>query len=293
MIKKILTLFDLSKSEIENLIDRSLDVFLEIRSRNFKPKRRIDGKVCLMYFEKPSTRTRISFESAIEKLGGRVIFVSPNETQLSRGEDKSDFAKVFAGYVDFTVARVHNHETLEIFYKNTNIPTINALSDLSHPTQVISDLATIKLILGDYKNKKICFMGDAQNNVARSWMEAYNVLGDFELILSAPQDFLPDEDYQKITDPIKAIEKSDIIYLDVWFSMGQDFDEQKYKKLLPYSLDESKINLLSGKIVMHCLPAKKGEEISHKVFSLYENIIFTQAHMKMPCAISIVENLDI
>lgn len=295
MIKKLLTLYDLSKSEIENLIDRSVEIFNQIASKNFKPKKRIDGKVCLMYFEKPSTRTRISFESAIKRLGGSVIFVSPSETQISRGEDKTDFAKVYKGYVDLAIARVYNHKTLEIFYENSNIPTINALSDLSHPTQVISDLATIKLILGDYKKKRICFIGDVKNNVANSWIEAYKILGNFELILSAPPEFLPEENegYRKESNPLKAISESDIIYLDVWFSMGQSYDEQKQKKLIPYAIDDSKISLLSGKEVMHCLPAIKGEEISYKVFSLYEKTIFTQAHMKLPCAISIIEILDI
>lgn len=293
-MEKILTLYDLTKSEIEKLIDRSVEIFDQIRSKSFKPKKRIEGKVCLMYFEKPSTRTRISFESAIYKLGGSVIFVSPSETQISRGEEKADFAKAYRGYVDFIIARVYNHETLEILYENADIPTINALSDLSHPTQIISDLATIKLLLGDYKNKKICFIGDAKNNVARSWIEAYNVLGDLEVILSAPPEFLDENgEYRKESNPLKAISESDIIYLDVWFSMGQSYDEQKRKKLIPYAIDDSKISILKGKTVMHCLPAVKGEEISQKVFSLHEKTIFTQAHMKLPCAISIIENLDI
>ncbi|MCS7213315.1 MAG: hypothetical protein NZ927_03725 [Candidatus Calescibacterium sp.] len=294
-MKNILTLYDLTKEELENLIDRSVEIFHQINQKNLKPKRDLKGKISLIYFEKPSTRTRISFDSAIRRLGGEVIFVSPSETQISRGEDKRDFIKVVSGYIDLIIARVYDHRTLETFAENIEKPIINALSDLSHPTQIISDLATIKLLTGDYINKRICFLGDAKNNVARSWIEAQKVLGTFELIFSTPNGLEPEEkgNYKLETDPVKALIDSDILYLDVWFSMGQEHDEEKYKKLLPYALDDSKLSLLSGKFVFHCLPAKKGEEISHKIFSMHENTIYTQAHMKLPSAISIIENLDI
>lgn len=294
-MKNILTLYDLTKEELENLIDRSVEIFQQINQKKLKPKKDLKGKISLLYFEKPSTRTRISFDSAIRRLGGESIFVSPSETQISRGEDKRDFIKVVSGYIDFIIARVYDHRTLEIFAENTEKPVINALSDLSHPTQIISDLATIKFLTGDYRNRRICFLGDAKNNVARSWIEAQKVLGTFELIFSTPNGLEPEEEgnYKVEIDPAKALIDSDILYLDVWFSMGQEHDEEKYKKLLPYALDDSKLSLLSGKFVLHCLPAKKGEEISHKIFSMYENTIYTQAHMKLPSAISIIESLDI
>lgn len=292
-MRKLLTLYDLEKTELQHVIERSVEVFSELKQGKFKPKKSLNGEIGLIYFEKPSTRTRLSFEVAITKLGGKPIFISPAETQISRGEDKSDFIKVISGYVDFIVARVYDHGTLELFERNTDLPVINALSDLSHPTQIISDLATIKYLLGGYEGKRVCFFGDAKNNVARSWIEAHNVLGNFELSFSCPEGLEPDErgNYKIESDPEKAISYADVVYLDVWFSMGQEYDEQKFKKLQPYSIDDTRADLLSGKIVLHCLPAKKGEEISHGVFSKHEREIFLQAHMKLAGAISIIEKL--
>jgi ornithine carbamoyltransferase len=202
-----------------------------------------------------------------------------------------DFIKVVEGYVDFAICRVNSHKTLEIFAENSQIPIINALSDLSHPTQIISDLATIKFLLGTYEGRKIVFLGDAKNNVARSWIEALLVLGNFQLVFSCPPGYEPDfgSGYSVEYDPQKAVQKADVIYTDVWFSMGQDYSEEKEKKMEIYRVDKSKIS--DAKIVMHCLPAHKGKEISEEVFSMYEDVIFTQAHMKLASAIAIVESI--
>lgn len=292
-MRRILTLYDLSRSELIQLIKRAVEVFSD--GKNIRPRRRLDGKVVLLYFEKPSTRTRISFETAVVKLGGTPIYTNPSETQISRGEDKSDFMKVVAGYIDIMVARVYDHNTLEVFSRSADIPIINGLSDLSHPTQIISDIATIEFLLGDHRNKKICFFGDAKNNVARSWIEAHNVLGDFDLSFSCPEGFEPTEpgNYTIEREPAKAIKNADVVYLDVWFSMGQDFDEEKYKLLEPYSMNDHRMEMLSDKLVLHCLPAKKGEEISHNVFSAHQKSIFVQAHMKLAGAVSIFESIDL
>jgi ornithine carbamoyltransferase len=308
MIKRLLTLEDLSKKELAEIIERAVEIFKSIKTQNSNTKKgtkktrkrendlnidskKLKNKVGLIYFEKPSTRTRISFETAIYKLGGKVIYSSPQDTQISRGEDLRDFIKVVEGYVDFAICRVNSHKTLEIFAENSQIPIINALSDLSHPTQIISDLATIKFLLGTYEGRKIVFLGDAKNNVARSWIEALLVLGNFQLVFSCPPGYEPDfgSGYSVEYDPQKAVRKADVIYTDVWFSMGQDYSEEKEKKMEAYRVDKSKIS--DVKIVMHCLPAHKGKEISEEVFSMYEDVIFTQAHMKLASAIAIVESI--
>jgi len=310
MIKKLLTLEDLSKTELAELIDRAVEIFKAIKSQSSNTKKgtkktrkrendlnidseKLKNKVGMIYFEKPSTRTRISFETAIYKLGGKVIYSSPQDTQISRGEDLRDFIKVVEGYVDFAICRVNSHKTLEVFAENSQIPIINALSDLSHPTQIISDLATIKFLLGTYEGRKIVFLGDAKNNVARSWIEALLVLGNFQLVFSCPPGYEPDfgSGYSIEHDPQKAVQKADVIYTDVWFSMGQDYSEEKEKKMEAYRVDKSKIS--DAKIVMHCLPAHKGKEISEEVFSMYEDVIFTQSHMKLASAIAILENLEV
>jgi ornithine carbamoyltransferase len=310
MIKRLLTLEDLSKKELAELIDRSVEIFKSIKSQSSNTKKgtkktrkrendlnidseKLKNKVGMIYFEKPSTRTRISFETAIYKLGGKVIYSSPQDTQISRGEDLRDFIKVVEGYVDFAICRVNSHKTLEVFAENSQIPIINALSDLSHPTQIISDLATIKFLLGTYEGRKIVFLGDAKNNVARSWIEALLVLGNFQLVFSCPPGYEPDfgSGYSVEYDPQKAVQKSDVIYTDVWFSMGQEYSEEKEKKMVAYRVDRSKIS--DAKIVMHCLPAHKGKEISEEIFSMYEDVIFTQSHMKLASAIAILENLEV
>ncbi len=280
----LLTLFDLDRDTMLQLIDRTFHIYLGDRGYEGK----LSGSVGLIFFEKPSTRTRISFESAIIRMGGGVIYSNPSETQLSRGEEIMDFARTVSGYVDFVVARVYKHSVVEELAKFGSIPVINALSDLSHPTQIIADLASIKHFLGDFQGKKIVFVGDAKNNVARSWIEAHTILGNFCLTFSCPEGFEPDlkGDYKIERDLKIAVKDANIIYTDVWFSMGENFSEEKKRKLIPYRIDET---LPISGIVMHCLPAHKGEEISQGVFEKFQKYIFTQAHMKLSCAISVLE----
>lgn len=287
-MRKIITLFDLSKRELEYLIKRAVELF-----KGDTPTKKLKEKIGLIYFEKPSTRTRISFEVAVTKLGGTAIYSTDKDTQILRGEDRADFARVLDGYVDFFICRVYDHKSLEIFSESTKKPVINALSNLSHPTQIISDLATIELLLGRYEGKKIVFMGDAKNNVARSWIEALEVLGNFELVFSCPEGFEPElkSRYKIEYDPSEAVKDADIIYTDVWFSMGDEFSPEKEEKMKKYAVDSEKAKY--AKLVMHCLPAKKGKEISYDVFEKFKDVIFTQAHMKLYSAISILESIDL
>ncbi len=291
-MKRLLELYDVNKDELEGLIKRAVEVFKDIKSKNFRSDK-LKGKVGLIYFEKASTRTRISFESAIERLGGKAIYVSPKDTQMSRGESPEDFAKSVFGYVDFIVARVYDHRVLEVFWEVAKIPVINALSNLGHPTQIISDLASIEYILGGYEGRTILFVGDVRNNVARSWAEASSILGNFRLVFSAPPEFKPDfpGNFEFDDDLERALKKADVVYTDAWFSMGEEFSQKKEELLRKYSLDSTKN--FDGKIVMHCLPAYKGKEISEEVYKKFEEVIITQAHFKLAGAISVIERLNI
>lgn len=291
-MKRLLTLYDIQKSELENLINRTVEIFKEIKSRSFRSEK-LKGKVGLIYFEKASTRTRISFESAIKKLGGSAIYVSPKDTQMSRGESPEDFVKSASGYVDFIIARVYDHRVLEVFSEVSGIPVVNALSNLGHPTQIISDLASIEYILGGYKGKTILFVGDARNNVSRSWAEASSILKVFRLIFSAPPELKPDfqGDFEFDEDLGRALKKADVVYTDTWFSMGEEFSQKKEELLRRYSLDSTKN--LEGKVVMHCLPAYRGKEISEEVYRKFEGVIITQAHFKLACAAAVIEGLTV
>ena len=285
--KDLLTLFDLTGDDIKELVESTLSFYIGEK----KASKILDSRVGLLFFEKPSTRTRLSFESAILRMGGGAIYSSPSETQISRGEEIYDFVKVVEGYVDFIVGRVYNHRTLEEFSRNCDIPVINALSDLSHPTQIISDLATIKLFFGSFEGKKVVFVGDAKNNIARTWIEAHSVLGNFELAFLCPEELSPDVGGEyTVGDSKEVLQGADVIYTDVWFSMGEEFSEKKRRELEPYSVDEDILRATGkdGVIVMHCLPAHKGEEISHEVFRRFEKVIFSQAHMKLACALSVL-----
>ncbi len=295
--RDFLTLLDFSPEEIRYLVD------LSIRFKEGKvslAKTDIQGKVVGLFFEKPSTRTRLSLEVACHQLGLKPIYVSATTTQLVRGEPIEDFARVVDRYVDVITARVYSHRTLEIMAKHAKAPVINALSDLYHPLQAIADFMTIKEKLNRLEDIKICFVGDTDNNVAHSLAIGAVKLG-LEIRLLGPKQYWPGktfigklEDLSKdtggkviVTDILeKGVKDVDVVYTDVWVSMGQEEEREKRLKIFrKYQVGKELVALASPEyIFMHCLPRHKGEEVSDEVFESEHSVVFDQAENRLHSA---------
>ena len=288
---------DINKKECLHLLKRAKDLKkLRKSGKTYKP---LEGKSLAMIFEKASTRTRISFETGMYELGGQGIFLSPNETQLGRGEPVKDTARVLERYVDAVMIRTYAQDVVEELAKWANVPVINGLSDLYHPCQILADLFTIQEYKGAFQNKKIAYIGDG-NNVANSWIEAA-VLLELNFSLATPERYLPDETlfakakehktFFYSSDPFEAVKDADVIYTDVWVSMGQEREQRERKKAFAqYKIDDKLLkNAKKDVMVMHCLPAYRGQEITDTVFEKYSDMIFTQAENRLHAQKALLE----
>src|SRR4029077_11123243 len=249
------------------------------------------GQTWAMIFSKPSTRTRLSFEVGIRELGGGVIFLSQNDLQLGRGEEIVDTARVLGRMVHGAVIRTFAQNDVERFAEYAQIPTINALTDEEHPCQIVADLFTIMEKRGSLENLKVCFIGDGDNNVARSWAWAAERLG-FELRIAAPAKYRPQEALlnrltsRKIIvtdDPVAAAEFADVVYTDVWVSMGFEQESaQRLQDLSSFQINEELVSKASPDVlVLHCLPAYRGKEISAETLEKHAGTIFDQAENRL------------
>jgi ornithine carbamoyltransferase len=249
------------------------------------------GQTWAMIFSKPSTRTRLSFEVGIRELGGGVIFLSQNDLQLGRGEEIVDTARVLGRMVHGAVIRTFAQNDVERFAEYAQIPTINALTDEEHPCQIVADLFTIMEKRGSLENLKVCFIGDGDNNVARSWAWAAERLR-FELRIAAPAKYRPQEALlnrltsRKIIvtdDPVAAAEFADVLYTDVWVSMGFEQESaQRLQDLSSFQINEELVSKASPDVlVLHCLPAYRGKEISEETLEKHAGTIFDQAENRL------------
>jgi ornithine carbamoyltransferase len=249
------------------------------------------GQTWAMIFSKPSTRTRLSFEVGIRELGGGVIFLSQNDLQLGRGEEIVDTARVLGRMVHGAVIRTFAQNDVERFAEYAQIPTINALTDEEHPCQIVADLFTIMEKRGSLENLKVCFIGDGDNNVARSWAWAAERLR-FELRIAAPAKYRPQEALlnrltsRKIIvtdDPVAAAEFADVLYTDVWVSMGFEQEStQRLRDLSSFQINEELVSKASPDVlVLHCLPAYRGKEISEETLEKHAGTIFDQAENRL------------
>jgi ornithine carbamoyltransferase len=249
------------------------------------------GQTWAMIFSKPSTRTRLSFEVGIRELGGSVVFLSQNDMQLGRGEEIIDTARVLGRMVQGAVIRTFAQGDVERFAEYAQIPTINALTDEEHPCQIVADLFTIMEKRGSLDNLKVCFIGDGDNNVARSWAWAAERLG-FELRIATPAKYRPPEGLLNrltsrkiiVTDnPVAAAEFADVLYTDVWVSMG--FEQQsarRLKELSSFQINEELVSKASPDVlVLHCLPAYRGKEITEETLEKHAGTIFDQAENRL------------
>ena len=283
---------DLPRETLLELIHRALQ--LKKNHREGRPYRPAIGKVLGMMFEKPSTRTRISFEAAMYQLGGNVVFMPARDLQLRRGEPLSDTARVLSRYLDCLVVRTFGQEIVEELARWSDIPVINGLTDQHHPCQILSDIMTVMEFKGHELEKlKIAWVGDG-NNMANSWIQAAASLG-FPLYLACPDGYQPDEEILKrarsipgsnihvTSDPFEAVELADVINTDVWASMGQEGEADERKNIFrPYQLNERLLkNARPDAIVLHCLPAHRDEEITADVLEGSSSVAWDQAENKM------------
>lgn len=281
-MRHFLTLRDFDKDEILGLLDFAQRIKKE-------PKKQLVDKSLAMIFEKNSTRTRMAFELAITQLGGRALFLSANDLQLSRGEPIKDTARVIGSMVDFVMLRVNSHQSLLEFARYSKSPVINGLSDLYHPTQVLGDLLTIK----EYgRSGKIAYIGDS-NNMCNSWLIAATILG-LNLSVAIPQNYSINGEILEFAqtkaqksgakldisnDKFHALKDAQVVITDTWVSMGQESEkEQRLKDFEGFIIDEKAMQVAhSQAIFLHCLPAYRGFEVSEAVFEAHSKEIFDEA----------------
>lgn len=299
MPRHFLSISDLSKKEFESLFKRAAK--LKAEKKSGETHTTLKGKSIGLIFEKLSTRTRVSFEVAINDLGANSLYLNPNDMQLGRGETIADTAKILSSYIDGVILRTYQQERLEEFARAATVPVINALTDLEHPTQIVSDLFTIKEKGIDLGKMKFAYIGDG-NNIVNSLIGAAALMG-FRLSIAAPKGYEPDlsardkkrgidaSNIEVVIDPVKAAAHADVLYTDVWVSMGQEKDTGKRKKVFkPYQLNKKLLSYAKpGALVMHCLPAHRGEEITDDVADGPNSIIFEQAENKLHAGKAVLE----
>ncbi len=285
-MKHLLSIEQLSAKEIQGLLDSAARLKLQ-RGRDGN---QLAGQTWALIFTKSSTRTRVSFEVGIRELGGFPMFLSKNDIQLGRGEPIKDTARVLGRMVHGAIIRTFAQQDVVDFAEYSGIPTINALTDDEHPCQILADLLTIQEKLGTWEGKKVAFIGDGFSNMTRSWMWAAKRLG-FTLVVASPPScqpshgFLADLDAPNVTitsAPAAAAEGAHVINTDVWLSMGQEDQQEKEKEFTGFQVDADLLaHAAHGHIVLHCLPAYRGKEISAEVLELHAETIFQQAENRL------------
>lgn len=287
-MKHLLTIEQLSSSEIDEILKLAME-FKRGRGKA-KQKQPLKGQVWALIFNKSSTRTRVSFEVGIRELGGTSLYLSTNDIQMGRGETVADTARVLSRYVHGVVVRTYAQRDLEQFAEAGTIPVINALTDDEHPCQILADLLTVEEKLGALQGKKIVFFGDGACNVCNSWLFGAAKTG-MEMWVAAPKQFQPGPDWVKraggsihvTADVTEAARNADVLYTDVWVSMGKEAEAtERLRILAPYQINASVLKLAKpGALVMHCLPAYVGKEITADVFDAHQKTIFDQAENRL------------
>lgn len=293
--KDILTLHDLTRLEIEEILKKCETVKTMFNlGADYKP---LKGKTLGMIFQKSSTRTRVSFEVAMWQLGGYALFLNSNDIQIGRGETIPDTARVLSRYLDGIMIRAYSHEDVKILAKYADIPIINGLTDYTHPCQVLADLFTIQEKKKKLTGLKLAFIGDGKNNMANSLIFGCSKVG-MDITIASPKEFLPDKEVvdkakadanmngSKITltqDVYEAAKNADVLYTDVWTSMGQE-EETEYRKEIfaGYQINNELVSVADQSvIVLHCLPAHRGEEITEEVMEGPHSVIFDEAENRL------------
>jgi len=301
MKKDLLSEYELEKADFDQIFERAA-VLKDMHRKGFHPPT-LSGKVLGMIFDKASTRTRLSFEVGMYQLGGTALFLSGRDTQIGRGETIADTAQVMSRYLDGIMIRTFSQEMVEEFARNASIPVINGLTDLLHPCQILTDIFTIIEKKGDYEGIKVAYIGDG-NNIANSWINAAVKL-PIKLNLACPVGYDPKPEIfnralnesklgvDLYRDPAEAVKGADVLYTDVWASMGQEDEHAERVKIFQnYQINDQLVEQAArDAIVMHCLPAHRGEEITAGVIDGPRSIIFDQAENRLHVQKAILETL--
>lgn len=294
MAKHLLSMQDLSPGEIEAILDMAAE--LKEKLRKGESHELLHGKTLGMIFAKPSTRTRVSFEAALTQLGGHAIYLGMGDLQLGRGETIADTSRTLSRYVDAIMARLFGHEDIVELARNSSVPVINGLTNLHHPCQTLGDLLTIREHKGKLKGLKVAWVGDG-NNVCNSLLLGCTLVG-MDISAACPRGYEPPADIVKqaranakksgakvelTTDPKKAVGGADVVYTDVWISMGQE--KEAKKRMRAFKGYQVNAQLLKGakpdSIVMHCLPAHRGQEITDEVIDGPRSVVWDQAENRL------------
>lgn len=288
---------DLRPEELDQILRRAIE--LKALRRKGESCESLKGMVLGLVFEKSSTRTRVSFETGIFQLGGTAVFLSPRDTQLGRGEPIEDTARVLSRMVDIIAVRTFGQESLERFARHSTVPVINALTDKYHPCQVLADVQTFIECRGDISGANVAWIGDG-NNMCNSLINASRLLC-FNLRVACPEGYEPDKDLLNLAgdkvkvlyDPKAAVENADLVVTDVWASMGQEEEQQKRKAAFRGFQVNSKLmaGANSNAVVMHCLPAHRGEEIAADVIDGPQSVVWEEAENRLHAQKALMEFL--
>jgi ornithine carbamoyltransferase len=299
--KDFLSVYDLTRKDFDRIFSHAATLKAMLKDGIiYQP---LAGKTLGMIFDKSSTRTRLSFEAGMYQLGGLAIYLNSRDTQLGRGETIADTARIVSRYLDAVMIRTFAQESVEEFARHATIPIINGLTDLMHPCQIVSDLFTIVEKIGTYEGLKIAYVGDG-NNMANSWIDAAAKL-PFKLTLACPKGYDPDarilergrkkapRGVSLFRDPAQAVKNADVVYTDVWASMGQEAEQEARTKVFEgYQVNRKLMqHAKQDAIVMHCLPAHRGEEISAEVLDGPRSVVWDEAENRLHVQKAILEIL--
>jgi len=290
MKKDFLCLADWTAAELEEIFELCRELKTKTKART--AHRLLEGQTLAMIFEKSSTRTRVSFEVGMFQLGGHALFLHSGTTQMGRGEPIKDTARVMSGYCDGIMIRTYSQQAVDELAERSSIPVINGLTDMYHPCQIMADLFTVSEHRTNYSDLKYCWIGDG-NNMANSWINAASVFG-FELRVATPKGYEPDAEVMAraaqagakviyTNDPVEAASGADVLNTDVWASMGQEAEQQERgKAFASYQINDDLVaKAATDCLVMHCLPAHRGEEITDSVIEGRHSIIFDEAENRL------------
>jgi len=289
--KDFLSILDLSREEIFEIFELTKE--LKEKTKRREEHHILEGYSLAMIFAKPSARTRISFETGIFQLGGHGLYLSPQDIGIGTREAVKDVARVVSRYNDMIMARLFAHSDIEELAEYSSVPVINGLTDYNHPCQIMADAFTILEHKGTLEKLKIVYVGDG-NNVANSWLNFASKV-PLHMVVCSPSDYLPDtlttenarnfklSQIEILSDPAEALGKADVIYADVWASMGQEADAESRKSTFaPYQINKQLVSYAkSDALIMHCLPAHRGEEITDEVLESPNSIVFDEAENRM------------
>jgi ornithine carbamoyltransferase len=291
--KNFVDLAEFERYELRAVLDTAHD--LKRKQKQGEPHEILKGKSLAMIFMKSSTRTRVSFEVGMTQLGGHALYLQPSGTQLGRGETIGDTAQVLSRYCDVIMARVFGHNEVTELAKHATVPVINGLSDFLHPCQIMADMMTIEEHKGQLEDLKITYVGDS-NNVSNSIMQGCTIMG-MDVTIGSPKSYMPTDDIMKrgnelskrygttlevVNSPEEAVKEADVIYTDTFFSMGQERSKEKEEALMPFQVNRTLIEKAkSDVIVMHCLPAHRGSEITDDMMDGSHSVVFDEAENRL------------